>query len=216
MHLPFASDPALFHPLPGSERRLRWVFCGALMGRRLVPRLARISRERGWAHLVIAPELGNTVDPLELNAIYNQAGLGMNEQHLMTFGREINQRAFDYGMAGIPQISDNGHISTPLLGEGCRAYAQGIGADRDLRHVIRLVEEPVRLDPDRVHAHFARNHSFGARLAALSVASGIDLTRGRATLADFRDVVDRWSPRGGAPGSTRSGQTQERWGRSNQ
>jgi hypothetical protein len=193
MHLPFASDPALFHPLPQRTPRYRWVFCGLLVGRTLVPKLMRASAARGWAHLVVAPELKNTVDPIELNAIYNQATLGVNEQHLMTFAREVNQRGFDYGMAGLPQISDMGYLCGPLFGPSCRPYAGRLATGPDHEYALRLVERSIAADPQETHAHFAKHHSFAARVAAISVALGVDLTRGRMTLAEHAAAATGWT-----------------------
>lgn len=192
MHLPFASDPALFHPLPARRRRHRWIFCGMLLGRKLVPKLVRFSQARGLSFHLVAPELGNTVDPLDLNVLYNEATLGVNEQHLMTFGRELNQRSFDYGMAGRPQLSDMGYLAAPLLGDSCHCYAGRIASGDDHEYALRLVEEVQESQPEAIHEHFGRHHSFLARLAAVSVASGVDLTRGRVDLAPFRPVVNGW------------------------
>jgi hypothetical protein len=192
MFLPFASDPSLFYPLKTAKKDCKWVFAGLLKVRRLVPALRRESARRGWKHEIIAPELKNAIDPMHLNAFYNRAEIGVNEQHLMTFGRELNQRGFDYGMAGIPQVTDMGWMCGPLYGAFCDIYAGKIANTEDFQYAYELMDCARQVNPDDCHSFFRQYHSFEARLAQISVAIGMDLTRGNINLAEHKQLVTGW------------------------
>ena len=53
-----------------------------------------------------AKELGTAIDPLLLNEFYNAMSMGPQPKHWHgVFGRELNQRVFDLGMAGsVPDL----------------------------------------------------------------------------------------------------------------
>ena len=147
------------------ERDLRWAFVGHLKNRRVVPLLEQQSRLRGWASEVHAPERGNTIDPSALNDLYNRCTFGINEQHSLHSGRELNERAYDLGMAGVPQISDMGWMGLHELGPWQRYYSGKIARTRDLPHAIKLLDDPPTADPNEIHRFFRRHHSFEARIA---------------------------------------------------
>jgi hypothetical protein len=190
VYLPFASDPKLFFPKDGVERDLRWAFVGHLQNRRVVPALERESRGRGWAVEIHAPERGNTIDPLTLNDLYNRCTFGVNEQHALHSGRELNERSYDLGMAGVPQISDMGWMGLHELGPWQRYYAAKVGRRMDLPFAAKLLDSTPVADPHEIHGFFKRHHSFEARIATISAALGADLSNGQIQLSGRSAVFD--------------------------
>ena len=134
LYLPYASDPALFHPVPHAKKTWRWAFCGTIYQRHLIPQLTNVSRAREVSFHVAAKELGTAIDPLLLNEFYNAMSMGPNEHWHGVFGRELNQRVFDLGMAGVFQICDMEWLARDLVGPYAAFYA-GKAADRKARRL---------------------------------------------------------------------------------
>ncbi|WP_328425699.1 hypothetical protein OG470_17725 [Micromonospora sp. NBC_00389] len=189
LYLPFAADPEIFHPT-GVTPDLVWSFVGHIRARVLVHQLMKESDRRGWAYEVHSPQTGNPLEPLALNDLYNRSMIGFNEQHQMHFGRELNERTFDLGMAGRLQISDMGWLAAQETGRFARFYNGNVGAARDLGYILRLLSNRDLPDPAAVHAHFSRHHSFVARLAVLSAALGQDLSLGKMDLSHGQVAYD--------------------------
>ena len=183
LYLPYASDPALFHPVPHAKKTWRWAFCGTIYQRHLIPQLTNVSRAREVSFHVAAKELGTAIDPLLLNEFYNAMSMGPNEHWHGVFGRELNQRVFDLGMAGVFQICDMEWLARDLVGPYAAFYA-GKAADRKARRLA--VEMTLDLShsfpAEEIHAWFRLRHSFEARLSAVSRAIGEDLSLGKAYL----------------------------------
>jgi hypothetical protein len=85
-----------------------------------------------------------------------------------------------------------GYMAGPMFGPSCRPYAGRLSVEADHAYAVRLLEEPIRCDPQETHAHFAKHHSFAARVAAMSVVLGVDLTRGRMALAEHAAAAGGW------------------------
>jgi hypothetical protein len=192
MYVPFASDPELFKPR-GTEKRWLWGFAGNTRGRPRLNYLMAFSRSKEWPFEVIAPELGKSVDPLELGTLYSQMRFGFNEQHRMTFGRELNQRSFDIGMSGLLQVTDVGHLAKPAFGKYCFCYAGKLAGRMDEPYLATLAEQASERASlycrEEIHEYFRLRHSFQARLQAISNAVGLDLTRGRG--GSYIDNISR-------------------------
>jgi hypothetical protein len=192
MYVPFASDPELFQPR-GTEKQWLWGFVGNIRGRPRLKSLMAFSRSKQWPFEVIAPELQKAVDPLDLGTLYSRMRFGFNEQHRMTFGRELNQRSFDIGMSGLFQITDVGHLAKPAFGQYCFCYAGKLSRPMDESYLATLTEQMAEhsdLYPrEEIHEYFRIRHSFQARLQAISNAVGIDLTRGRGS--SYTDNISR-------------------------
>lgn len=138
-----------------------------------------MSQRKHWIHRIYAPQTGTAIDPLKLNEIYNSAEVGVNEQHLMTFGRELNQRNFDLGMAGLHQITDLEYLAKPMFESHCTCYAGKLADREDRIFGLHLIEQAIPSNREETHAFFRKWHSFDARLRTLSDALGEDLTRGK-------------------------------------
>lgn len=180
LYLPFASDWELFHPVPGVKRDLRWSFCGDIKNRPFIQRLMLESDRRNWRYEVRAPDFGFAIPATKLNELYSRSVLGVNEQHLLTFGRELNQRTFDLGMSGCFQVTDMEWLAGSALGPHASFYSGKISNGSDRRLAIELVAKSLAPDPDEIHEFFRAHHSFEARLQAIGSALGTDLLRGRA------------------------------------
>jgi hypothetical protein len=180
----------VFHPVRTTRDKVNSAFCGDLTNRPFIKRLLKESGRRGWTYDVRAPELGTEIVPTELNDLYNGALICPNEQHLMTFGRELNQRTFDVGMAGRIQISDMGHLASRVIGPYARFYACKLADGADREFAIRLMEHGYIPDADEVHGYFRMHQSFSARLASISAAIGRDLSRGRIPLARAKAIPE--------------------------
>jgi len=176
LYLPFASDPELFHPQK-REKTLRWGFAGNMRGRLFLPRLIRLSQANGWPFEVHAPQTNTEIDPLTLNELYSRMKFGVNEQHLMTFGRELNQRSFDLGMAGLTQLTDVGRLASQTFLNFSICYSQRLASEKEISVGLRLAEQMEAPDPDEVHTFFKEHHSFDARLSRIGQALGIDFNR---------------------------------------
>jgi len=190
VYLPYASDPALFHPLPNASKRWRWGFCGTIYNRHFIRQLMKTSRSRSVPFHVAAKELGTAIPPASLNEFYNQLEIGANEHWHGVLGRELNQRLFDLGMAGIFQITDMEWLARELVGPYAAFYA-GKAADRRARKqgaelVLHFAHS---FSPDEIHWYFRRRHSFEARLAKVSRTIGEDLSLGKATWNDLESEM---------------------------
>lgn len=181
LYLPFASDRELFHPVPGAKRDLYWSFCGEIKNRPFIKRLMRESNERRWKYAVKAPELGSTILPTELNRLYSRTVFGINEQHLLTFGRELNQRTFDLGMSGCFQITDMEWLASPALGPYASFYAGKISDSADRQFGVDLLAKSEAPNHDEIHEFFRAYHSFESRLASIGAALGMDVLRGKSS-----------------------------------
>jgi hypothetical protein len=180
LYLPFASDPDLFYPIHRTKD-LRWGFAGNLRGRLFLHQLIGKSQDKRWPYEVCAPQTNTQIDPLNLNELYGRMEFGINEQHLMTFGRELNQRSFDLGMAGLAQLTDVGHLASRTFGKFCTCYSQHLSCNREIAAGLNLAEQMAIADPDEVHTFFREHHSFDARLHQIGNAIGVDFTgHGRA------------------------------------
>ena len=153
----------------------------------------RESDRVGWAYEVHSPETKNPIEPLALNDLYNRTMIGINEHHQLHFGRELNERTFDLGMAGRLQVSDMGWLGAPVAGPFARFYSGNVAQARDCPSVVKMLAERALPEPGVVHEHFKRHHSFEARLAALSGALGVDLSLGAMVVghgqAEYQGVV---------------------------
>jgi len=141
LYLPYASDPKLFHPLPSARRDLRWMFRGTLHNRTFVPRLMRYSASRGVSHFVASPDIGTAAKPEELNELYSRATLSPNEHWQGVFGRELNQRVFDLGMAGVFQVSDMQWLARSMVGPYAAFYAGKLADRAQMDYGCRLVKQ---------------------------------------------------------------------------
>jgi hypothetical protein len=188
LYFPFMSDPEVFHPT-GVEKDLKWCFVGHTRDRPMVEELERISRARGWNYEIRSPERKAPIDPFELNALYNRCEFGFNEHHRMHSGREINERGFDFGMVGCVTISDMGWLTAREHPFG-RYYSSRIAYGREGAMLAPLFDEPPSAGPAEIHRFFRRYHSPEARIAVLSSALGVDLTKGHAKLLPGRAVWD--------------------------
>jgi hypothetical protein len=176
LYLPFASDPELFHPIK-TAKDLRLGFAGNLRGRLFLRQLIATSENKAWSYEVHAPQTNTQIDPLTLNEFYSRMEFGVNEQHLMTFGRELNQRSFDLGMAGLTQLTDVGHLALRTFPRFCVCYSQKLSSGKEISAGLRLAEQMDLADPDEVHTYFRKHHSFDARLFQIGQAVGIDFQR---------------------------------------
>jgi hypothetical protein len=190
LYLPFASDPGHFHPIPGSARDYRWCFVGHLQERQLVRKLAAHSRRFRIPHALHTASRGGPFNPYDLNSVYARSVYGINEQQLLNFGRELNQRTFDLGMAGCMQITDMAYLAAPEVGPYAKFYAGKLANASDHQYARNLLESEPVYAPDEIHEYFRRNHSFEARLALISAALGVDLTRGRLSLFPRRALYN--------------------------
>lgn len=188
LYLPFAADPEMFYPT-GAAKDLKWCFVGHTRDRPMVQELERISKARGWKYEIRSPERKSPIDPFELNALYNRCEFGFNEHHRMHSGREINERGFDFGMVGCVTISDMGWL-TAREHPFARYYSSRIAYGREGSLLPALFEEPPAASPAEIHRYFRRYHSPEARIAVLSAALGVDLTKGRAKLHVGRAELD--------------------------
>ena len=117
--------------------------------------------------------------PAQLNGLYNRCELAFNVQNVLHFGRELNERSFDVGMAGLPQVSDMGWLGRSSLGPTATYYSERVGQDGDFEKLIRAMEQPPSPSARQLaHQHFVERHSFDARLRELSADLKIDLTLG--------------------------------------
>ena len=183
LYLPYASDPALFHPLPHAKKSWRWGFCGTIYQRHLIPQLMKASQAKGVSFRVAAKELGTAIDPLLLNEFYNGLSVGPNEHWHGVFGRELNQRVFDLGMAGVFQIGDMEWLARDLVGPYAAFYAGKAAGGEARRLAVKMTLDLSHSFPaEEIHAWFRRRHSFEARLIALSRAIQQDLSLGKAPL----------------------------------
>jgi hypothetical protein len=191
LYLPFASDPSVFHPLPDVERDLVWSFVGHIRERVVIERLVELSHAKRWRYAVHSPETGNPLDPQELNRLYNRTRVGVNEHHRLLFGRELNERTFDLGMAGLVQVSDMGWLAAPVTGPFGHFYSGNIANRGEVELAAALVENADKGERrDSVHGFFKRWHSFEARLASLSAALGQDLSQGRVNIVDAIPTIN--------------------------
>ena len=191
LYLPFASDPAVFYPLPHVDHDLVWSFVGHIRERVVIKRLMEASRAQHWNYAVHSPETGNPLDPSGLNRLYNRTRVGVNEHHRLLFGRELNERTFDLGMAGLIQVSDMGWLAAPVIGPfGC-FYSGNIASRGEVELAVALLQSAnTSMSRDAVHGFFKRWHSFEARLATLSAALGQDLSQGRVSIKNGIPTVN--------------------------
>ena len=177
LYLPFASDPELFYPTK-KKKNLRWGFVGNSRGRLFLRKLMAASDEKGWSYGVHTPGPTTQIDPLDLNEFYGRLGFGVNEQHLMTFGRELNQRSFDLGMSGLMQLTDVGNLASLTFPEWCTCYSSKLASHKEISAGLQLAGQMDVADPDEVHTYFRQNHSFDVRLLQIGRAAGIDFHKG--------------------------------------
>jgi hypothetical protein len=173
LYLPFASDPEVFYPLK-KTKNLRWGFAGNSRGRLFLRKLMAESDKKGWSYKVHAPRLTTQIDPLDLNEFYARLAFGVNEQHLMTFGRELNQRSFDLGMSGLMQLTDVGALASLTFPDWCTCYSAKLASGKEMSAGLQLAGRMDVADPDEVHTYFREHHSFDVRLLQIGQAAGID------------------------------------------
>ena len=163
---------------------------GHLHERQLVRKLAAYSRQFRIPHALHTSSRGGYFNPYDLNSVYARSVYGINEQQLLNFGRELNQRTFDLGMAGCMQITDMAYLAAPEVGPYAQFYAGKLANASDHQYARNLLESEPVYSPDEIHEYFRRNHSFEARLALISAALGVDLTRGRLSLSPRRALYN--------------------------
>lgn len=167
MYLPLAADTEVFYPIR-TRKQYRWVFCGTVHNRKVIPALIRASKKRGWHFRIGAPDRGTGIDPLELNELYARATCCPNECGKNIFRRELNIRTFELGMAGKRQVTDLEWLARPLLGDFARYYGT-------VAEAIQLIEEYDDSDPDTIHDFFKEKHSFTARLKQIDAVLGTNI-----------------------------------------
>ena len=189
LYLPFASDPSRFYPRD-VEPDLLWGFVGDVRSRPFIRRMIKLSAKHDWPFEVYT-QGEPALDPEHLGDFYSRIRLGINEHHSMHCGRELNERAFDLGMAGRFQFTDMASLGAWEFGR--YAYFGGPRngftrlTDDDITAIIASL---ISTAPEDVHAYFREKHSFDARLRTLATVLRADILltdggHGPVTSTDF-------------------------------